>query len=612
MPDLRTCFAAGYACLAAWADLLDRINVFPVADGDTGTNLRISLIPLRDTGQDRTAISSLLTRLAIGNSGNIAAAFFREFCLTEQVADLAERAASGREKAWQAVAEPCQGTMLSVFDSLATSLAAHAASSERSDPTSIYPHLRSELQEAVHSTPEYLPDLKKAGVVDAGALGMYIYFEGFFRELTQQEGRPDSVLSIFAGQLDIRSSFLSAGSASTPDANKVKNCCVDAVLRRDGQGAYPGNFGKTMTTDHAVVNAVNAVNAFNALGDSVVVLEDENQLKVHIHTSDPEQLRKKLNALGTVIRWDAEEIRENQGTSDHGGSQESEMLPGTRPPLHILTDAAGSMTRKTAARHGITLLDSYIIAGDDVHPESLCEPAEIYSRQRKGGRVTTAQASSFERYQYYESLVRQFGPCLYLCVGSAFTGNFAAARAWKKAHDSDNLLTVLDTGTASGRLALIARLTALYAQKNRTPDEVIAYARTVMAECREYVFIDELKYLVAGGRVSRTGGFFGDLFGVKPVISPINNIVQKMGVLRNKKGQLIFALEKLQEQAAGTAALLVLLQYSDNEDWLRKSVLQAVQELLPKATVLLTPLSLSSGVHMGPGTWAIAFAPKRL
>lgn len=204
MPELRSCFTAGYACLAAWADLLDRINVFPVADGDTGTNLRISLTPLRDSKQDNATIRALLTRRAIGNSGNIAVAFFREFCLAEQVRELAEQAAIGREKAWQAVASPCKGTMLSVFDSLVTSL----TSQTLSDLSSLYPHVLPELQKAVRSTQEHLPSLQKAGVVDAGALGMYIYFEGFLRALTVQIGKADPILSAFAGQLDIQSSFL--------------------------------------------------------------------------------------------------------------------------------------------------------------------------------------------------------------------------------------------------------------------------------------------------------------------------------------------------------------------------------------------------------------------
>ena len=70
MSDLYKSFAAGYGCLAAWADLLDRINVFPVADGDTGTNLRISLAPLRDCEQAGAITLELLARCAAGNSGN--------------------------------------------------------------------------------------------------------------------------------------------------------------------------------------------------------------------------------------------------------------------------------------------------------------------------------------------------------------------------------------------------------------------------------------------------------------------------------------------------------------------------------------------------------------
>ena len=76
MSPLDQGFAHGYACLSARADLLDRINVFPVADGDTGANLRITLAPLMLYGQDRTALASRIVHAATGNSGNIAAAFF--------------------------------------------------------------------------------------------------------------------------------------------------------------------------------------------------------------------------------------------------------------------------------------------------------------------------------------------------------------------------------------------------------------------------------------------------------------------------------------------------------------------------------------------------------
>jgi uncharacterized protein len=119
MSDLRPALAAGYGCLVAWSELLDDINVFPVADGDTGANLRISLAPLRNPEVDRKSLGERLMRAATGNSGNIAAPFFQEFCLADTMADLAPRAASGSMLARRALVQPREGTMLTLFDRLA-------------------------------------------------------------------------------------------------------------------------------------------------------------------------------------------------------------------------------------------------------------------------------------------------------------------------------------------------------------------------------------------------------------------------------------------------------------------------------------------------------------
>ena len=115
MNELDEGFIAGYACLSARADLLDRINVFPVADSDTGVNLRISLGPLRSCSGRRALVAGQLYRTATGNSGNIAVSFFSEFLCAEHLGDLPDKAAKGRDKAWQAVADPRNGTMLSVL-----------------------------------------------------------------------------------------------------------------------------------------------------------------------------------------------------------------------------------------------------------------------------------------------------------------------------------------------------------------------------------------------------------------------------------------------------------------------------------------------------------------
>lgn len=568
MSELSQSFAAGYACLAAWAGLFDRINVFPVADGDTGANLRISLTPFRDCDGECKTIYDQLARCATGNSGNIAAAFFREFCQAKHFGELAERARLGNEKAWQAIANPRQGTMLSVFEGLSLAL------DSGKDLHSIYTPVIQTMQKAVRETLALLPELKSAGVVDSGALAMYVFFEGFFWHLTEQKGTPESLLDTFSGLLEINSSF----------RPEITDCyCVDLVIESSANNA-------------------GVKEGIAALGDSVVVVEDDTVLKVHLHTPDPEQLKGELGSFGDIVEWSAEEI--DQGIKEHNGNL------GDQPALRIVTDAAGSIPRELAREHGIVLLDSYIVAADNSRPESLYDPAQLYALMRKGAKITTAQASTFERHQHYQSIGEQFGRSLYLVVGSAFTGNFETVAAWQKQSDKDNQMTLVDTGAASGRLGLIALLTARFAKKANHAEDVIDFAHKVTGSCMEYVFIDELKYLVAGGRVSRAGGFFGDLLSMKPIISPTMDGVRKVGVVRSRQGQLAFVtreLEKQRDQDKATTGPVIMLQYSDNEQWVSDIVVLKVKEILPDAEILLVPLSLTSGVHMGPGTWSIAF-----
>ncbi len=563
MSDIRHSLAVGYACLAASADLLDRINVFPVADGDTGTNLRISLAPFRDTVKDGPLMKERLARCATGNSGNIAAAFFGEFCRTKEPVQLAERALQGRNKAWQAIGEPLSGTMLTVFDSLASALALQQRDSI------CYATLIADLQQAVRETTQLLDNLKNADVVDSGALGMYVFFEGFFRNLTGRTDQPDSIFDLFAGSLSIAPSF---------QAPISHDYCVDTVIEMTAEQKS----GRENFTD---------------LGESVVVVHGDTCVKLHVHTPDPAGLRHRLATLGNIVKW-SDEVMVHEGLPERSG----------QTPLHLVTDAAGSLSRGMARHHGITLLDSYIIIGDDSRPESLYSAEEIYPLMRRGKKITTAQASTFERRQYYRNICRQFGPALYLAVGSAFTGNYAAAVAWKNEYDTDDLFTVVDTGAASGRLALIALLTARFAETASSAAEVRQFAGQIIERCEEYVFIHELRYLVAGGRVSRTGGFFGDLLSMKPVISPTRSGVKKAGVVRSTAGQLAFAMDKLKEKYDSLATPVVMLQYSDNRDWVVANVQPQIKALLPEAEVLLAPLSLTSGVHMGPGTWSMACA----
>ncbi len=567
MNTLDQGFVEGYACLSARADLLDRINVFPVADGDTGANLRISLGPLRSCSGRRPLVAGQLCRTATGNSGNIAVSFFGELLRAAGRDELPEAAARGRDKAWQAVADPKDGTMLNVFDTLAERLAALPLTGGSC------PGILAALQQEVLTTASILPDLHSAGVVDAGALGMYVFFDGFFRAVTGYADRAFPLADLFPGRLAISEEFC---------PGETDGYCVDVLIRPAG--------GRPVGRETAA-----------AWGESVVVLPDQEKVKIHLHTSDPQELRRKVAEYGEIVTWSDASLRPNP---EH-------RLQDREPPgcIHIMTDAAGSLSRQMARRHGITLLDSYIVSGDTAGPESLISAETVYARMRAGKKVTTAQASIFERHQMYRSVCEQHGRTLYLCVGSAFTGNFTAATDWKLAGDACDQLDIVDTGAASGRLGVIALLCARYAATATEEDRVLSYARFLVESCREYVFIDALRYLVAGGRLSRTGGFLGDLLHMKPVVSPMPEGVKRVGLVRDHDAQLAFAEEKLRLETVDWERVLVLLQYSDNEEWVNDVVLPRIRICLPRAEMVVAPLSLTSGVHMGPGTWSVAFGP---
>jgi DegV family protein with EDD domain len=567
--DFKKAFISGVERVAAWSDILDEINVFPVADGDTGRNLMISMTPLRQLNKDPENTINRLLLSARGNSGNIAAQFFSGFLKADSFADLPDAVESGRGRAWQAVHKPVAGTMLTVFDELAEFLKKDNIEDKNEYVSQVITHL----EKATLSTNKLLPKLNQAGVVDSGALGMYIFLESFFNSLI---GRQENIMPItkkFKGFLEISSSFQEETKAGY---------CVDTTVRFDD--TKQGN-----------------IISLSEWGESVVVIKHEDYIKVHLHTDNMVEARKKIESIGDVVNW----------TDDNMDHQIKKFKRQSKhKTIHIMTDAAGSVTREDSNNLGFTLLDSYIIAGDKSLPETHFPPSELYKSMRDGVKVSTSQASVFERHQYYQRLLAQYKEVLYICVGSVYTGNYDIVMEWKKKNDPDNRLTVIDTGVPSGRLGVIVIATARYAMKSDDSDSVIRYAKRAVDLCDEYIFLDRLKYLAAGGRLSKTNAVFGDMFKVKPIVRPTSDGVKKVAAVRNRDGQLKFALEKIKKILSPDSSPLIMLQYTDNRSWVDNIVKEEIIKLLPLGEIILQPLSLTTSVHTGPGTWALAFLPE--
>lgn len=558
--NFNKALVSGVERISAWSDLLDEINVYPVADGDTGRNLLVSMSPLRQISKDRGKTVQALLLAARGNSGNIAARFFSGFLSANGESGFSKAANLGRDYAWTAVHEPKKGTMLSVFDALCDAL----GNGKSNKTIEIIDHL----EEAVHSTVNLLPRLKKANVVDAGALGMFIFFEGFFNALAGNKYDYRPIMKVFKNKLTVSSSFKEDEDAGY---------CIDMVLKADENSAEAI---KKAQTDK-----------------SAVIIQDKDYIKIHIHTDNRARAKDKFSSYG-IVKWEDDDI----------GAQIKDFKTGSKKQaIHIMTDGAGSVTHKDVKNLGITLLDSYIITGHKCIPETHLETDELYRLMSSGIKASTSQASVFERHQHYQSVLSRYKKVLYLCVGSVYTGNYKVAADWKKENDPDNRFVVIDTGTASGRLGLLAIASARYSRVASKSEDVIKFAEKAVDFCHEYIFLEKLHFLAAGGRMSKAGAFFGDMFNVKPIVSPQATGAAKMGIARNNKDQMKFLFEKMESVLKPDSKALIMLEYTDNLSWVENTLKNEIGNKYPKSEILLQPLSLTTGVHTGPGTWAVAF-----
>ena len=284
---------------------IDALNVFPVPDGDTGTNMSLTiqsavkeLVGCRSNkiSDIAEAVSKGALKGARGNSGVILSQVLRGFCLTLKkdaeidVKAFAQALKSGAEIAYGAVSKPKEGTMLTV----ARMVAEHAQSirGKHKDFETFLPEIIDAGNRAVELTPTLLPVLKKAGVVDAGGKGLMCLYEGMYKALMGESVSEESVVS------------------DAPSAETLMEH-ADIMSLGDIEFAYCTEFFiinlKKKTT---IADIERLREKLMSIGDSVIVIGDLEFVKVHVHTNDPGIALSKALELGELDRLKIENMLE--------------------------------------------------------------------------------------------------------------------------------------------------------------------------------------------------------------------------------------------------------------------------------------------------------------
>lgn len=302
---LRDAILSGANNIANQRTRVDELNVFPVPDGDTGTNMsmtvgaaRRELEALPDSctvGEASKTAASAMLRGARGNSGVITSLLFRGFSkalkgkTTATAADLAAALQMGVEAAYKAVMKPTEGTILTV-----TRLAAEkAAACTDMDEQGLWAEMMAAGQAALEDTPNQLPVLKKAGVVDAGGQGIMVVFEG--------------MKQVFDGGEIVASAEVAAKPKVSSDAAGKGVFADDLMKVEDIKNGYCTQFLLHKNEDASVTR----LRAFlESNGDSVVVIEDEDVANCHVHTSDPGMMLSEAIKYGYLTDFKIENMHE--------------------------------------------------------------------------------------------------------------------------------------------------------------------------------------------------------------------------------------------------------------------------------------------------------------
>jgi uncharacterized protein len=504
---LRRALMAAGVRLSSERAALNRINVFPVADGDTGTNLALTLRSVTDRLRTTSArsISDVANQAAEaavlgarGNSGMLFSQFFLGFAEALDGRDrasgdaLAAALYRGAERVAGALDEAVEGTIVTVTRDVALAGVQGAGQ----DVATLLTTLVEEARASLARTPNLLPVLKEAGVVDAGARGFVLILEATRQYLTG--GDPRSV--------DVSATESPEGQAEAPEAATVRSrekeryrFCTEVLVRGE---ALPGE---------AAVRSL-----LRSRGDSLIVSRTTEALKVHIHTDEPEKVFESLAALGRVVTRKAEDMRVQAElmVRAHAGDQHT-----VRRAVGIVTDSACDLPDEVLRAHGISFTPLEVISGDGSRRDREEITAEQFHDElaSRDVKFSTSQPSPGAFLKTWRAAAEEAEALVVVTLGSALSGTFRSAEAAARMFDGPPV-HVFDSRGISVLQGLLVLRAAELAEAGLPAEEIVRTLEQVRNRSGILLTLDTLDRLRASGRIGAGAAWVGGRVGLKPIL----------------------------------------------------------------------------------------------
>ncbi len=571
---------------------LNSINVFPVADGDTGTNLSLSLgagLPVLNADGEKhlgtmlAALADAMLDGSRGNSGAIIAQFF------QGVSDSAgessrftpytfgKAVAQGSDYAHDALSKPREGTILSVIAALAASLHKQTIDKNEQSFGSVMPEALESVQAALEKTPDQLDVLRKAGVVDAGAEGFVALFSGMTDYMLTGEidEKPD------LSEIVTDANIITVGDITDSKYRYCTECIVtgDDIDRRKLREALAG------------------------MGDSLVLAGTKRKARIHIHVDDPDDVFTLGRQFGTVSAEKADDMhRQVHGSHDRGRK------------FAVVVDSAADIPEHLLEEHDIHVVPIRIQFGERGYLDKVSISAEEFFEELATNPThpTTSQPAPGDFRRQFQFLASHYPDVLSINVTRKVSGTMQAAEAAAERVNAHGRMHTFDSRNASLGQGLLALHAARCSEAGVDIDTTLKQLDEMRAETQTFGILHDLRFAVRGGRVPGWVKVVADLLRLLAIIKtvPDGRIASGAFLVGKRHRARRFAHYIAKRAPEGVPVNIAIGHAVAPQD--AEIIAETLRGRVGKIEQLtISELGTAFGVHGGPGTLVVAVQPAR-
>jgi uncharacterized protein len=563
---------------------LNKINVFPVNDGDTGTNLASTIRAVVDSlhphrsykiTADRIAETTLVN--ARGNSGIIFAQFLHGMSTetgnfkTITIKQFAESIKNSVRYIYEAVANPVEGTMLTVIKDWANYI--YDNRNRFTDFNQLFIGSIDVLNRSLIATKSKLAVLTRANVVDAGARGFVLFVEGII-DFINYRNLKELI------QIRTENAIFERLDEALPEKVEFR-FCTEVLM-------------KNSTADNTALMPL-----LEKYGNSIVVAGSDKMRRIHIHTNNPADLINELRHKGTLTFQKADDM-----------VRQSDVVYNRKWKIALVTDSTCDLAQEIIDNYQINILPINVSFGDNNYLDKVTiQPEQFYALLKENKDYPkSSQVNEKSFINLYSHLASHYDSVIAVHLSDKLSGTFNSSQkaARKISQEFGKPISVIDSKNTSGAMGLILLRAAQAIEAGFSHDQVVNMAESWTSHVRLFVSVRTMKYLIKGGRVSMFRGLIARILNINPIVA-----IDETGkaVLFDKSFNQRANMEKVMSYIAKIKKEKTIWNYvvlHANNSIAARWYAKKMEKLTNKKPVSVVNISPILGAHAGIGAAAVA------